>query len=194
MCAFGTRGGISLMLRVFVELVFIFLFVFSACFTVCFLHLCRCRWGLLLSSRWSFTSFSCRCLFCFPLLRHFRPKHVPCVSTIDSPVRPFTSCPDLLIEYFLVTVLCGWWPQWPLVVLIASFSGPNSHLCYISPIHTHKYSPWPSTNIRGPHDHVCHVLCILRCVWLVCRLCLRARLACLLACFGGFPSCPNPKH
>ena len=104
-------GGICLMLWVFVELVFIFLFVFSACFTVCFLHLCRCRWGLLLSSRWGFTSFSCRCLLCVPLLRYFSPNYVPCVPTIDSPDHPCTSYPDLLIEYCLATMLCGWWPQ-----------------------------------------------------------------------------------
>ena len=174
LCAFGTRGGICLMLRVFVELVFIFLFVFSAYFTVCFLHLCRCRWGLLLSSRWGFTSFSCRCLLCVPLLRYFSPNYVPCVSTIDSPDHPCTSYPDLLIEYFLATMLCGWWPQWPWVVLFASFSGPNPQLGPTPPIRTHKYPPRPSATIRAPHEHVCYV-------YVFCAVCYRwADCACTL--------------
>ena len=114
-------------------------------------------------------------------------------SRVDSMIIPSPHVLTYFPAIVLAIVLCGRWPQWPSVILFVSFPGPNPHLRYIPPIRTHKYPPRPSANIRGPHDHACHVLCILRCVCSVGRLCLRARLTCLLGCFGGFASYPNPK-
>lgn len=133
---FGARGDNCLVLRVFVTLILFFLRVFSVCFTVCLLHLCRCRCGFLLCSLCRFTSFfavvSC-VYFCLDLLGLIL---WPVFADRDVDVHVYPSDYHLLFFPFSRSYRVRSRPT----------MGIRGHSCLI-------YGPQPSITSHSTHSH-----------------------------------------
>ena len=150
-------GGNSLVLHFFVTLFLFFLFVFSVCFTVCFLHLCRSCRGLLLCSL-------CRFTFFFVVVSSV----YVCLGLLDLIVWSVFACCDVTVPAYPLTpiyLFCSF----PRTYRLPSHPAMDirGHPCLISGpqpsivshyVRTHPYMPTMVIH-QHPQPTLLHMLC-----------------------------------
>ena len=139
------------------------------------------------------------CLFaCFGVtthcisIHHAHPNHSCCDFTFV-----YIFLDDLLLSFFLLfSCLCHrdkYRRPCPCGHRHVLFARPSITYSPTAPIRTHHYPSYACLNIPDPLSYECQFSHILPCYDRWSIVCLHTRLVCLLVCFRGFPSCPNPK-